>query len=132
MYQFKIYKEIELVSVKLSGEVDFSELIELNLHIYGHPDFLSHFNGLCDERNATVKINQQQMQTIHNATKELGGFSGKWAHLSDTPRNIALVEIYRELSKEWHPVEVCYNLKAAEEFLGYENLKPYLFPSLPR
>lgn len=132
MYQFKIYKEIELISIKLSGDVDFAEMVEVNLHLFASENFSRHYNGLSDLRDARININQQHIQQLRAAVAELGELTGRWAHLSHSPRSVVLVQEYSEAVGDTQSIQAFDNLKDAEKFLGYENLRPYLIRSLPR
>jgi hypothetical protein len=126
MYRFKIFKELELISVCLSGDIYFADMIDFHLHLFANPYFMPHYQGLSDLRNGELKMNLSEMNQLHTAITELGGITGRWAHLINTPRKAALSMKYADASAHAHQTRVVHSLDEAELFLGYNDLSPYL------
>lgn len=126
MYQYKIFHQIELVSVYLYDTVDMQELMEMNMSIYSDLNQQPHFNGLCDTRDAELNITLNQMRQIHQSNEVLNVTHGRWAHIVNNPRNTALSMEYALAARDIHEVKIVHDIEEAENFLKIKDLNPYI------
>jgi len=121
----KIFKEKNLISILIVGEVSFTELMEFHIKLANNPDYLNTFDGLVDQREAVMNITPSDLDTISQFNTDNNLIKGHWAHIIHTPNETALTMVYELKAQPKHGIQIFNTKQAASQYLGYD-IREYL------
>lgn len=120
MIEYRVDKENKLVVSRLSGYVDFAELLNWHYVLFSLEDYHHSFSGVADMRNANMDVSHEEILELVAINKEKQIVSGKWVCLVDTPVETANAMIYRNEKSDTHAMELFSTEVAAAEYLGID------------
>ena len=125
MISQKIYKERNLISVLIVGEVSFTELMDWHIRLANNSDYLNTFDGLVDQREAIMNIAPSDLDSINQFNADNDLIKGRWSHIIHTPHETALTMVYEQKAKPKHGIQIFNTEQAASQYLGYD-IREYL------
>jgi len=126
MYDFRVFPEQRLVSVRYTGEVVFEELVRVCRELSNVPDFQLNFCGVSDERLADVVMSREEVDHLAQFVQHEIGFSGRWVHLINSPSSAVSANEYGKRRAGGYVDNIFSSVEAAAEYLDIEELEKYL------
>ena len=125
MINYKIFPEVNLLTIWLTGDCDFTALLSCIQTYMLDPAYHSEMNGVLDMRQGRLVLTPSEILQISTFVHEQKFAKGKWCHIVEDPRSTALGSLYQSQIQDEHPLKVFSTLEAASSFL-LTDLKLYL------
>ncbi len=126
MYQFRIYPEKKLTVIKYFGTFYYDDVVKACRDTCHHLDFDPAYNGVSDERCADIVMSPKDAEKLAHLLQEEISFTGRWAHLINTPHSAVSANEYDKHSAEFHGNGIFSSIEAAAEYLGIPDLRKYV------
>lgn len=127
---FYIDTNREVIIEKFRGDATLASIAKSFPHIWNHPDYSPHYDGIIDFREckllfSATELNQMTQQIAENKKR----MRGRAAVLVSEPMEAAIGAIYSEKMKEVHSAVIfCSN----SEVMHYLNIDSGIFDEINR